>query len=122
MTETADANLVIAALNPADALHERARRHLSGRDRLLVPYSVGIELLFIARRHRATHLDIIVATEDLFDVERAGILRTAAEALDSGELRTVFDAVHVSDALHRGSSLHTTDAALLRSDFPTTAF
>ena len=106
MTDTADLNLVLAVIKPSDALQARAVRHLRRTGRLLVPFSVGVELLFVARRF------------GLGCVESLG----AAEALDSGEVETVFDAVHLADAFHRSGSLHTADRRLLRTAFPTVRF
>lgn len=122
MTETADLNLVLAIIKPEDALRERARAHLRSRARLRVPFSVGLELLFVAKRFRLGFVESLGAAEAHFDVERREILYTAAEALDSGEVPTVFDAVHLADAFHRGGRLHTADERLLRSDFPTVRF
>lgn len=59
------------------------------------------------------------ADADLIGIE---VLRTAAEALGTGEITTVFDAVHLADALHRHGALHTADQALQRSAFPTESF
>ncbi len=39
-----------------------------------------------------------------------------------GEVETVFDAVHLADAFHRGPVLHTADEALLRAVFPTIGY
>lgn len=121
MTDTADLNLVLARLLPEDALHGRARGHLRG-SRLLVPFSVGIELLFVARRFDLGLVEALGATEAHFELEAPEILYTAAEALDAGDVTTVFDAVHLADALHRGGRLHTADQALLRGPFPTVPF
>ncbi len=54
-----------------------------------------------------------------FDREARDVLYTAAEALDSGEVPTVFDAFHLADAFHRGGALHTPDERLLRTVFAT---
>ena len=122
MTSLADANLVLGALNPQDALHERAARHLAAHRGLLVPFSVGIELLLIAKKHGVGHVQLLAAAEGLFELEKADVLYTAAEALDAREVSTVFDAVHLADALHRGGKLHTADGALLKGAFPTEGF
>lgn len=122
MSGTADANLVVATINPEDALHERARSHLAGHPRLLIPFSVGIELLFVARNHGRQYLELIEAAHERFEIEGLDVLRTAAEALDTGEVPTVLDAVHLSDALHRRGALHTADERLLRTAFPTQRF
>jgi hypothetical protein len=120
---TADLDLVLALIKPADWLKARATAHVAARERLVVPYSVAIELLFLAREQGVGSLvGALGATEAHFELERRDVLYTAAEALDSGELATVFDAVHAADALHRGAALHTTDARLRGSSFPTVGF
>jgi hypothetical protein len=121
MSDTADLNLVLARIMPGDALHARAVKHLKGV-RPMVPFSVGLELLFVARRFEFTCVEALGAAEAHFQVEGRGVLFTAAEALDSGEVKTVFDAVHLADALHRGGSLQTADQELLRGPYPTTPF
>jgi len=118
VTDNADLNLVLAVIKPTDALRERALRHLGSRRRLLVPFSVAIELLFVAKRFRMGFVQSLGAAEAYFDVENRDVLYTAAEALDAGEVETVFDAVHLADAFHRGAVLHTADEALLRTVFP----
>ncbi len=122
MTDTADLNLVLAVIKPQDALRERALRHLRSRRRLLVPFSVAIELLFVAKRFRMGLVQSLGAAEAHFDVENRDVLYTAAEALDAGEIGTVFDAIHLADAFHRRAALHTADEALLRTAFPAVAF
>ncbi len=122
MTDTADLNLVLAMIKPEDALRERAARHLRSQNRLLLPFSVGLELLFVAKRFHLGFVESLGSAEAFFDVERRDLLYTAAEALDSGEVSTVFDAVHLADAFHRGGRLHTADERLLRTAFPTVPF
>ena len=122
MTDTADLNLVLAVIKPTDALRDRALRHLRSRGRLLVPFSVAIELLFVAKRFRMGFVQSLGAAEAHFDIENRDVLYTAAEALDAGEVETVFDAVHAADAFHRGAALHTADEALLRTAFPTIGY
>ncbi|HLB67099.1 MAG TPA: PIN domain-containing protein [Thermoplasmata archaeon] len=122
MTDTADLNLVLAAIKPKDALRDRALRHLRSQGRLLIPFSVALELLFIAKRFRFGFVESLGAAEAFFDLENRDVLFTAAETLDSGEVATVFDAVHLADAFHRGAALHTADAGLRRTSFPTVGF
>ncbi len=122
MTDTADLNLVLALIKPSDALRDRAVRHLRSRGRLLLPFSVGMEFLFVAKRFGIGSVESLGAAEGHFDLERRDVLYTAAETLDSREVATVFDAVHLADALHRGGSLHTADKKLLRTAFPTERF
>lgn len=122
MKGLADTNLVIAALQDADPLHARAIAHLREQGRLVVPLSVGIELLLGARAKSSVCVDVIAACDAWFDVESRDVLLTAARALDQGMVKTVFDAVHLADALHRQVPLHTADAALQRTPFPTTPF
>ena len=76
----------------------------------------------MAKRFRLGYVESLGATEAHFDLEGRDVLYTAAEALDSGDIATVFDAVHLADAFRRGGSLHTADERLLRSPFPTTRF
>lgn len=122
MTDTADLSLVLAVIKPEDALRNRALRHLRGLGRLLIPLSVALELLFVAKRFRLGFVESLGAAEAHFDLENRRVLYTAAEALDSGEVTTVFDAVHLADAFHRGAALHTADARLLRTSFSTVPF
>lgn len=122
MSDTADLNLVLARILPKDALHERARRHLAKSGRLVVPFSVGMELLFICSRFRLGCVEALGAAEAHFDVEGRATLYSAAEALDAGDVPTVFDAVHLADALHRGGRLHSADERLQRTPFATVAF
>ena len=122
MNDTADLNRVLALIKPSDALRRRARRHVEDHGRLLIPFSVGLELLFVAKRFHLGFVESLGAAEAHFDLERRDILYTAAETLDSGEISTVFDAVHLADAFHREGSLHTADDELLRTSFPTTRF
>lgn len=122
MTDTADLNLVLGRILPDDALHERATDHIEAAGRLTVPVSVGIELLFVAHRFELGHVEALGATEAHFDVEGAAVLYTAAEALDAGEVDTVFDAIHLADAFHRQGSLHTADQALHGTPFQTVGF
>ena len=122
MTDTADLNLVLARILPNDALHERAKRHLRASGRLVVPFSVGLELLFVASRFEFTCVEALGAMEGHFDVEQRNVLYTAAEALDAKEIPTVFDAVHLADALHRNAKLHTADKQLVKSSYPTQEF
>lgn len=122
MTDTADLNLVLAVIKSEDALRERAARHLQSGSRLRIPFSVGLELLFVAKRFRMGSVVSLGAAEAHFDLDGRDVLYTAAEALDSGEVPTVFDAVHLADAFHRGGALHTADERLLRTAFPTVRF
>lgn len=122
MTDTADLNLVLGRILPGDALHDRAKRHVKRNERLLVPFSVGLELLFVAARFDFTCVEALGAAEAHFEIESARILYTAAEAMDAKELPTVFDAIHLANALHRGGRLHTADNKLLASSYPTTEF
>jgi hypothetical protein len=122
MTDTADLNLVLARILPGDALHDRAKHHLKRVGRLLVPFSVGVELLFVASRFRFTCVEAIGAVEAHFEVEGRNVLYTAGEALDAKEIPTVFDAIHVADALHRDARLHTADKKLVASVYPTREF
>lgn len=67
-------------------------------------------------------MESLGAAESHFALEGRKVLYTAAEALDSGEVQTVFDAIHLADAFHRGTALHTADARLLKTPFPTVRF
>ena len=122
MTDTADVNLVLGCILEDDALEKRAGEHVAQVGRLLVPFSAGIELLMVAVRYQLGCVRTIGAASTHFDVENRGVLETAAEALDAKEVPTVFDAIHLADALHRGSKLHTADKRLHRTPFPTVAF
>lgn len=117
----ADADLVAAVLKPSDHLKHRAEAFLA-KEPVLVPFSVGIELLFLARKLGLPHGDFIALAARRFEVERADVLRTAALALDEGDIGTVFDAVHAAASLVDGRSLVTTDKRILASDFPAVRF
>ncbi len=117
----ADADLVAAIVKPTDHLKKRAEAHLKKND-VEVPFSVGIELLFVAQKHGVGYVDFVGAASTHFDIDRVDVLLAAAEALDKGEIGTVFDAVHASQALVNRTALHTTDAKVLTSPFPTVAF
>lgn len=121
--DTADLNLVLAVIKKRDALKGRATRHLDQLgEPLLVPFPVGIELLFICKRHGLGYVDALGAAENRFELEDREVLYTAAEALDAEEVPTVFDAVHLADAFHRRGALHTADRKLLEGPFPTEPF
>lgn len=123
MTGLADLNLVLARIWPDDALHDRAVDHLEETSGdLTVPLSVGVELLFVCVKHGIDPVEALGAAEAHFDVERRDVLYTAAEALEVGDVSTVFDAVHAAEALDRGGALHTADAEVLESPFPTEGF
>jgi predicted nucleic acid-binding protein len=122
MTQLADTNLVIAALQEGDLLHERARRHLAEHPGLVVPLSVGIELLLGAHKRGGRCVDVLAVCEDHFRLESRDVLLSAERALGRGIVKTVFDAVHLADALHRQGSLHTADEKPHRTSFPTTPF
>jgi hypothetical protein len=117
----ADADLVAAVVKPSDHLKERALEHRRRND-LIVPFSVGIELLFLAKKFGVPFVAFLGSASTHFEMDRADVLLAAAEALDNGEVATVFDAVHASQALLDGTRLHTTDKRLLASPFPTTRF
>lgn len=118
----ADLNLVLARILPDDDLHERARHRVAEADTLVVPFPVGLELLFVAHRWGLGRVEALGAADAHFDVERADVLYTAAEALDAGEISTVFDAVHCAEALHRDTPLVTADESLHGAPYPTEAF
>lgn len=122
MSGIADASLVVAFLKPTDALHERAKRHVAKHPRLVVPLSVGLELLIIAPKHGIPPDDLVDVVEQAFVLEHRDLLVDAAHAMTEGAIPTAFDAVHAVEAMHRGTTLHTADAKLLRSEYPTTAF
>ena len=122
MNDVADLNFVLAVILPEDPLKARAERRLSEHARLTIPFSVGVELLMVAKRFDLGCVAALGAASGRFDVEEQQVLATAAEALDSGEIGTVFDAVHCAEAYHRGVRLHTADDELLRSAFPTRKF
>lgn len=121
MTGLADADLVAAIVKSKDHLKARATKHLA-TVQVRVPFSVGIELLFVAKKHGIAYVDFLGAASVHFDVDNIDVLLTAAEALDAGEIGTVFDAVHAAQALLDGVTLHTTDRRLLASPFPTQRF
>lgn len=117
----ADADLVTAIVKPRDHLKRRAEAHVKAHP-VTVPFSVGIELLFVARKHGIPCVDFLGAATIHFEVDRVDVLLSAAEALDKAEIGSVFDAVHAAQALLDGVALHTTDAKLASSPFPTVRF
>lgn len=122
MSDSADANLVLAAISSSDALHARARGHLARTGRLVVPLTVSAEILHGAHKRRVPLTPVFMAIDERFEIESRAIVSTAARAVDEGFVRGVFDALHAADAFHQGRSLHTADERLLRSGFPTVAF
>lgn len=84
-----------------------------------MPFSVGLELLFVSHRWNLGRVEALGAADAHSEVEWADVLYTAAEALDAGEVSTVFDAVQCAEALHRDAVLETADAALHETAFPT---
>lgn len=121
MTAFADADVVAAIVKPADHLKARAEALLR-KTPVIVPFSAGIELLFVARKFSIPCVDFIGAASRRFDLDRVDVLLTAAEALDEGEVATVFDAVHAAQALVDGAILFTTDRGLRASPFPVKAY
>lgn len=117
----ADADLVAAVVKPSDHLKNRAEAALRGQD-IHVPFSVGIELLFVAQKHGIPCVDLLGAAARRFTIDGHDALFTAAEALDNREITTVFDAVHAAIAFHARATLVTTDRKLHSSSFPTTPF
>ncbi|HLE97098.1 MAG TPA: PIN domain-containing protein [Candidatus Thermoplasmatota archaeon] len=122
MTDVADTNLVLACIDEGDALHARARAHLSRVGRLTVTVPVWVEVLLVAKPRSVSFVEIAGKCEGSFEVEDLATFYAAAQALDAKKVATVFDAVHLATALVRHGSLHTADAALQRTGFPTTAF
>lgn len=122
MSDTADANLVLAALSPADALHARAMAHLARKAKLALPFSVSIELLHGAHKRGVPLTPFVAAVDERFEIESRELVLIAARALDEQLVQGVFDALHAADALHHGRALHTADERLLRSGFPTVPF
>jgi predicted nucleic acid-binding protein len=121
MTDTADLNLVLAIILPQDRLKSRTEAHLASGKRLLVPLTVGIELIAVAHKHGLRPVEAVGAVTGRFEVEKKELLFAAAQAIESGEL-TTFDALHAADAYIRGVRLHTADKKLRESAFPTTGF
>lgn len=117
----ADSDLIAAIVKPCDHLKARAEARLA-KGPLTVPFSVGIELLFVARKFGKPCVDFLGAASRYFTLERLDVLLAAAEALDTGEVGTVFDAVHGAAALVDGAVLWTTDGKVLGSGFPARRF
>lgn len=122
MSDTADANLVLAFLLEEDTLHHRATAHLAKHRGLVVTFPVGIELLHVARKRGVPLLPLIMEVDRHFALEGRDVLLAAARVVDEKIIPTVFDALHVVDARHRGGRLHTADERLLRPGLPTVAF
>lgn len=122
MAALADLNLVLAAIKEEDALKSRAEKHLARRDRHVMTFATGIELLLWCRKHRLHYVDHLDRAVERFTTEGVEVLRTAAQALQDGAIKSPFDAVHLAEALHRGLPLATADEALWRTRFPTERF
>ncbi len=122
MVGSADANLLLAAVDPQDALHARARSHIHAHGRLRASVPAVLEAFIVLRRRGASLQALVARLNEHFDLDDAGSLQTAAWALDKGLLRTPFDAYHAADAHRRGEPLHTADQELLASAFPTIAY
>ena len=108
----ADTNLVIAVIRERDALKERAETWLRRNPVPTVPYSVGLELLLIAKKRGFTRVGILGAACRRLRMERLDVLLAAAEMLDTGEVSGTFDAVHLAEAMHAETTLVTADEAL----------
>lgn len=117
----ADLNLVLAAIKEEDALKARAERYLAKRAALMT-FATGIELLLWCRKHRLHYVDFLDRAMSRFETERPEILLTAAQALQDGAVSSPFDAVHLSEAMHRSVPLATADEALWKTRFPTERF
>lgn len=121
MAGSADANLLLAAIEPSDALHARAVAHLSKVGRLRASHAAVLETMMVLHR-RGRQTSLVLMLEKHFDLDNREVLRSAADALDRGLVKTPFDAYHLADALARGEPLHTADKELLVSAFPTVAY
>lgn len=118
----ADLNLVLAVIKEEDALKARAAKFVRTRGDLIMTFATGIELLLWCRKHRLHFVDYVDRALESFPSERPEVLRTAAQALHEGQVTSPFDAVHLADALHRGTTLATADEALWKTRFPTERF
>ena len=122
MAGSADTNLVLALLNREDALHARAQRHLAGKPRLRIGWSVAAELFLLLHRRGFPYKAFLDQVDEHFDLEHKDVLYLAAHTLDERLLRTPLDALHAAEAFLRHDTLHTADGELLASSFPTAAF
>lgn len=122
MAALADLNLVLATIKEEDALKRRAEKWLASNGPARMTFATGIELLLWCRKHRLHYVDHVDRAIERFETEGTEVLRTAAQALQDGAVRSPFDAVHLSEALHRGMPLVTADEALWRTKFPTERF
>lgn len=118
----ADLNFVLATLNEADALHDRATRFLRHRTKPAVPFAVGIELLHWCRKHGESYLGVLGACVQEFEVEKAPVLLSAGHLLEHDRLKSPFDAVHLAEAREAGAALLTADERLWKTTFPTERF
>lgn len=119
----ADLNLVLAVIQEQDALKARGERFLAGADLPpVVPFAVGIELLLWCRKRGAAYVPAVTACAYHFELEQAEVLLTAAQALERGEVRSPFDAVHLAEAFLAGVPLVTADERLWRTRYPTARF
>ncbi|HUR69435.1 MAG TPA: hypothetical protein VM370_09330 [Candidatus Thermoplasmatota archaeon] len=121
MPPLADLNLVLAAIKDEDALKARAERYVASHNATMT-MATGIELLLWCRKHRLHFVDFLDRAAERFEMEGIGVLRTAAQALQDGVVTSPFDAIHLSEALHRGTVLATADEVLWKTRFPTEKF
>ena len=87
----------------------------------------ALPLLLWCRKHRLQFVDYLDRAAERFETEgidvlRIDVLRTAAQALQDGVVTSPFDAIHLSEALHRRTVLATADEALWKTRFPTEKF
>ncbi len=120
--DLADLNFVLAHLKEKDALKARAERYEKKSARPRVTFAVGVELLFWCRKHDQDYIQAMGSAVASFDVEQAEELATAAHILQKEGLKSPFDAIHLSQAFHRGVRLVTADEALWRTKYPTARF
>jgi predicted nucleic acid-binding protein len=116
----ADLNLVLATIKENDSLGSRAAKFLEGTPVApVVPFAVGVELLFWCKKYGENHVHAMGACVRCFNVEKADVLLTAAHALQNEGLDSPFDAVHLAEALYAGVKLVTADEALHATKYPT---
>lgn len=117
----ADLNLVLATIKEEDALKKRAERYVATHHARMTA-ATGLELLLWCRKHKLHYVDHLDRAIAHFEAEGAEVLLTAAQALQDGVVTSPFDAVHLAEALHRGTVLATADEALWKTAFPTERF
>jgi predicted nucleic acid-binding protein len=103
-------------------LHGRAVAHLARVGSLRATVPAMLETFQVLRRGGVTLAQALGAFERAFILDQPELLFAIARALDTGLVKTAFDAFHLAEASRAGGALHTADRELLASAYPTVPF